>query len=190
MCVFWSTETYPRITEYRTFSGELKDYPENWMPSLKYWKNFIWKARVVDPRHFGIDPDPHNWLTDPAIYYSFHQWPFQWSSVRRYFPSGFFMNQFPRATEYPIRTVSNFFENSRRYSQVRVHHRYQRHWWQICHRSQQHWRQKLPLVSTTPATNFATSFTSVVDTGTDGNLPPVSLTLVANNGNNIRLQMP
>ncbi len=26
--------------------------------------------------------------------------------------------------KYPIKTVSNFFENSRRYSQVKVHHRY------------------------------------------------------------------
>jgi hypothetical protein len=34
--------------------------------------------------------------------------------------------------QYPIRTVSNFFENSWRYSQVEVHHhRYQRHRWQI-----------------------------------------------------------
>ncbi len=45
------------------------------------------------------------------------------------FDSGFFMNQFPPSPEYPIRTVSNFFEKSRRYSQVQVHHRYQRHRW-------------------------------------------------------------
>ncbi len=69
----------------------------------------------------------------------------------------------------------------------------------------------MPPVSTTPVANFATSFTSVVDTGgkfatgvndtvgkfavgvndTGGKLPPVStLTLVANNGINIRLQIP
>ncbi len=73
---------------------------------------------------------------------------------------------FPPAPEYPIRTVLNFFENSRRYSQVKVCHRYQRHrwqiatgvndagskfchqfpyccWyrWQICHRCQRHRRQ-------------------------------------------------
>ncbi len=36
---------------------------------------------------------------------------------------------FPSALEYPIRTVSNFFENLRRYSQVKVHHLYQRHRW-------------------------------------------------------------
>ncbi len=62
----------------------------------------------------------------------------------------FFMNQFPPAQEYPIRTVSNFFENSRRYSQVKVHHPYQRHWRQIVNDT----GGKLPPVSTTPATNL------------------------------------
>ncbi len=100
---------------------------------------------------------------------------------------------------------SNFFENSRRYSQVKVHHRCQRHQWQICHRYQRHRWQ-----------HFATSSPCVVDTGgkfatgvnetggkkfaagvkaAGGKLPPVSmtpvsLTPVANNGNNIRLQIP
>jgi hypothetical protein len=66
------------------------------------------------------------------------------------------------------------------------------------------------MVSTTPVANFATSFTSAVDTGgkfaagvndTGGklppvsttlaaNLPPVSMTPVANNVINIRLQIP
>ena len=46
----------------------------------------------------------------------------------------------------------------------------------------------LPPVSTTPVANFATSFSSVVDTG--GNLPPVSATPVANNEINIRLRIP
>ncbi len=48
---------------------------------------------------------------------------------------------FPQAPEYTIRVVSNFFENSRRYSQLKVDHRYQRHRWQICHRYQRHRRQ-------------------------------------------------
>jgi hypothetical protein len=56
-----------------------------------------------------------------------------------------------------------------------------------------------PPVSTTPAANFATSFASDVHTGDTfatkstipaANLPPVSMTLVANNGNNIRLLRP
>jgi hypothetical protein len=39
------------------------------------------------------------------------------------------MKQFPPSPDYTIRTVSNFFENSRRYSQLKVCHR-----WQICRR--------------------------------------------------------
>ncbi len=35
----------------------------------------------------------------------------------------------------------NFFENSRRYSQLKVDHRCQRHRWQICYRCQRHRRQ-------------------------------------------------
>ncbi len=35
------------------------------------------------------------------------------------------------APEYSIKTVSNFFENSRRYSQLKVCHRCQRHRWQM-----------------------------------------------------------
>ncbi len=50
---------------------------------------------------------------------------------RDFLPLVFFMNQFSPAPEDPIRTVSNFFENLRRYSQVKVHHRYQQHRWQI-----------------------------------------------------------
>jgi hypothetical protein len=58
---------------------------------------------------------------------------------------------------------------------------------------------KFPPVSATPAANFYTIFACVVDTGGKlppasttpaANLPPVSLTPVANNGNNIRLQTP
>ncbi len=54
------------------------------------------------------------------------------------------MNQFLLPPQYSIRTASNFFENWRRYLQVKVHHWYQRHWWQ----------KKIP-----------TSIACVVDTG-------------------------
>ncbi len=63
---------------------------------------------------------------------------------------------FPQDPEYTIRAVSNFFENSWRYSQLKVDHRYQRRR-----------RQFLPPVSLVlliPVTN----------------LPPVSLTPVVN----------
>jgi hypothetical protein len=45
---------------------------------------------------------------------------------------------FPQAPDYNIRIISNFFENSGRYSQVKVHHWCQQHRWQICHRCQWH----------------------------------------------------
>ncbi len=101
---------------------------------------------------------------------------------------------FPPAPEYPIRTVSNFFENSRRYSQVKVHHRYQRHRWQICHRCQRYRRQILPpvllvlLICRRYQRHRQQFATGINDTA--ANLPPVSMTPVANFGNNIRLLRP
>ncbi len=38
---------------------------------------------------------------------------------------------FPQASDYTIRVVSIYFENSRRYSQLKVCHRCQRHRWQM-----------------------------------------------------------
>ncbi len=84
---------------------------------------------------------------------------------------------FPKAPEYTIRAVSNFFENSRRYSQLKVHHRYQ-----------QHRRQILPPVSLLLLILVANL--PPVLTIPAANLPPVSTTPVANNGINIRLQIP
>jgi hypothetical protein len=72
---------------------------------------------------------------------------------------------FPQASENNISVILNLSEKSRRYSQVKVHHLYQRQWWQICHRFQLgtpavNWAQvplvslilvaTLPQVSTTP----------------------------------------
>ncbi len=65
--------------------------------------------------------------------------------------------------KYTIRAVLNFFENSRRYLQLKVDHRYQRHrtgvkfchpfhwsfwyWWQNCHRCQRYQWQTMGLIS-------------------------------------------
>jgi hypothetical protein len=46
----------------------------------------------------------------------------------------FFMNHLPHAPESNIRVISNFFEISRSYLQVKVPRRYQLNWWQIYHR--------------------------------------------------------
>jgi hypothetical protein len=70
---------------------------------------------------------------------------------------------FLQAPENSIRVISNIFKNSLRYSQVQVHHQYQRHRRQIL--------PLVPLVSTTPLVN----------------LRPVSVTPVANNWNHVRL---
>ncbi len=75
------------------------------------------------------------------------------------------MNQFPPSPRVLHRSASNFFKNSRRYLQVKVHHWYQ------CHRCQWHWPQIFPLVSLVLLIPVA-------------NLPPVSTIPAANNGNN------
>jgi hypothetical protein len=65
---------------------------------------------------------------------------------------------------YFSKTISNFFENSWRYSHVKVHHQYQRHRWQIAIGINVT-SGKLPPVSMTPVANFSTIFASVVGTG-------------------------
>ena len=130
-----------------------------------------------DPKNFFLEKYQYGYQKNAEFYADFkfvdadlkgqcHEifcfWFFSWIS-------------FPPAPEYPIRTVSNFFENSRRYSQVKVHHRYQRHRWQICHRCQRHRRQTLPpvwLVLLTPVANLPP-----VSKTPAANLPPVSTTL-------------
>ncbi len=119
----------------------------------------------------------------------------------------FFMNHLPQAPDNNSRIISNFFENSRRYSQVKVHHQCQRHRWQICHRCQ------IAAGINDTGGKFSTGINDTggkfchqfplccwlhdaggklppISTPPAANLPPVSLTPVANNGNNIRLQTP
>ncbi len=140
--------------------------------------------RVVESksRRFWLEPAMSHDLFQPIkkglkgqCHEIFCFWFFSWIS-------------FPQAPEYSIRAFSIFFENSRRYSQLKVDHRYQRHRWQICHRYQRHRRQILPLVLLVlliPVENLPPVSTMPV-----ANLPPVSTTPVANNGINIRLQIP
>jgi hypothetical protein len=62
---------------------------------------------------------------------------------------------FPPAPEYSIKTISIFFENSRRYLQFKVHHQYE----PVANLPPVSTTpaKKLPTVSTTPAANFSTS---------------------------------
>ncbi len=57
-------------------------------------------------------------LTGQCCHKIFDFWFFSWIS-------------FPQAPEYTIRVVSIFFENSWRYSQLKVHHRCRWHRWQM-----------------------------------------------------------
>jgi len=51
---------------------------------------------------------------------------FKGSLTRDFWLQVFFI--FPQAPKYSIGAVSNFFENSRRYSRINVYHQCQRHW--------------------------------------------------------------
>jgi hypothetical protein len=53
---------------------------------------------------------------------------FKGSLTRDFRLQVFVINQCPSAPEYPIWTISNFFENSWRYSRMNVYQRCQRHW--------------------------------------------------------------
>jgi hypothetical protein len=73
----------------------------------------------------------------------FHSAPFLKGQCHKIFASSFFSRiSFPPALEYSVKTVSNFFKNSRIFES-----------------------QGAPLVSTTPAENFSASFATVVDIG-------------------------
>ncbi len=111
----------------------------------------------------------------------------------------FFMNQFPPSPrpEYPIKTISNFFEHSQRFRKSRCTTGINDTGGKLATGVND--TSGLPPVLTTPAANFATSFASVVDTDgkfttgvsdTGGNFPAVSTTPLANNANNIRLLRP
>ncbi len=114
---------------------------------LKYaWHKHAWRPCLynqrVSQRCIGQVVLPGRWKGQCHEIFDF--WFFH-ESVSSKPPS------IPIRPEYPIRTVSNFFENLRRYSQVKVHHRYQRHTTLAAN---------LPPVSLTPVAN----------------LPPVSTT--------------
>ncbi len=95
----------------------------------------------------------------------------------------FSLISFPQASEYTSTAFSNFFENSQRYSWLKVHHRCQRHRWQM----EKIFRQKnfhnfvwAPLGSrVTIYKNFCLQVHFKVSAAGE-NFPPVSLIPVAN----------
>ncbi len=63
--------------------------------------------------------------------FSFEPYMIKGTVSRDFLRLAFLWISFPPTPECPVRTVSNFFENSRRYSQLKVDHRCRWHRWQI-----------------------------------------------------------
>ncbi len=113
------------------------------------------RRRIPDPQHL-----PAYTPGNPHIRFFRNTCPFPWVVTRQallnmnfclkgqcheIFCFWFFSwISFPQALEYTVRAVSNSFENSRRYSQLKVDHLCQRRRWQICHRCQRYRRQICP----------------------------------------------
>jgi hypothetical protein len=123
---------------------------------------------------------------------TFGEGPFIGTVSRDFLLLVFFVNHILQASDNSIRDVSKFFNNSLRYLQVKVYHRYQRTGGKFA-----------TGVNDTGGNdtggNFVTSTASVVDTGrkfatsvnnTGSILPLVSMTPVANNSKTIRLLTP
>ncbi len=80
---------------------------------------------------------------------------------------------FPQAPEYTIRAVSNFFENSRRYSQLKVDHRYQ---WHL----KVNLKAKMYICVNSTIQRCPNKIIKIFLIGDFSHLPPVSTTSVVN----------
>ncbi len=83
----------------------------------------------------------------------------------------FFMNQFPPSPWVYDLGRFEFFRKLRRYSQLKVDHRCQRHRWQICNRCQRHQLPPVSVVLLIPVANLPP-----VSTIPAANVPPVPTT--------------
>ncbi len=98
----------------------------------------------------------------------------------------FSKNTFPQAPDNNIRIISKFFEISRRYSQVKVHHRCQRHRWQIigtisgCRHLQVNLKAKIYIYVSSTTQRWPNKIIKNFLIEDFFNLPPVSLTPLAN----------
>ncbi len=104
---------------------------------LHYWHLGPWILSATLYWDFGAG----SWCSMPCFIWTMGSW-FSMLLLKGTVSQDFLLPvflwiSFPPASEYSVWTVSDFFENSRRYSQVKVHHRYQRQRWQIFPRCQQ-----------------------------------------------------
>ncbi len=99
---------------------------------------------------------------------------------------------FPQAPDNNIRIISNFFENSRRYLQVKVHHRCRWHRWQIvgtisrCRYQKVNLKAKIYIYISSTTQRWPIKIIKIFLIEDFFHLPPVLLTPVAN----LELQIP
>ncbi len=93
---------------------------------------------------------------------------------------------FPQAPDNNIRIILIFFENSRRYSQLKVHHRCQRHRWQImgtisgCRHLKVNLKAKIYMYVSSTTQRWPNKIMKIFLIEDFFHLPPVSLKPVAN----------
>ncbi len=104
-CMMWKVCRSPTLCRYLQTIIYFKWHEQGFRP-LRRWGlcRFVWKSQREQLKG--------------TVSRDFCLWFFLWIS-------------YPPAPEYPIRTVSNFFQNSRRYSQLEVYHRCRWHRWQM-----------------------------------------------------------
>ncbi len=102
------------------------------MPRLRVWhtrvKTHLWESDAESKVKHGVwDPMLELTMTSPYVDANTCTTGQPHASVdlKRFFSWVFFLNHLPPSPENNIRVISNFSENLRRYSQVKVHHRCQ-----------------------------------------------------------------
>ncbi len=130
----------------------------------------------------------YSWITvlfSTPIIFRYHL-PLKWQCHEIFCFWFFSWISFPQASDYTIRAVSNFFENSRRYSQLKVCHRCRWHWWQMEKTFKQKYFNIFVWTPLGSRVNIYINFCLQVHFKVSGAwycchyLPPVSLTPVAN----------
>ncbi len=128
----------------------------------------------------------NTWQNPNIIYSRNRPGQFKGTVSRDFLLQVFSWITFPQAPDKNIRIISNFFENSRRYSQVKVHHRCQRHRWQIigtisgCRHLKVNLKAKIYTYVSSTTQRWQNKIFKIFLIEDFFHLPPVSLTPVAN----------
>ncbi len=95
--------------------------------TLRGTKNYFISRSLIELFSVRLFSTKHSWYSKVllrTVKFFWERRNFKVNLTRDFQTKVFFMNQCPRAPECPIRTVSNFFENSRRYVEMNVYQRW------------------------------------------------------------------